>query len=464
MPVNSFENYPMSWKPNKNDLKKPYYLSIAAKLEEDILAGILTKNTKLPPQRELADFLDLNLSTVTRAYKICELKGLIYAVTGNGTFVSPGILARDTILDNNSQIIEMSLFSSIYETNYTVLKASQAIINSPHAVHLYKYGSPLGTKRHIDAAITWMKTFGVNAERKNTMLTMGAQNALSIILISLFNAGDKIAVENFTYSNFKGLANQLHIQLIAVDSDQYGMSPEALNNICKQTNIVGIYLMPTCSNPTSIFMPVSRRNELADLIKRYDLLLIEDDIFSFLSPEKTSLFASILPEQTIHICSIAKSLCAGLRVAFVVFPERHKDSLVTGIISINLNSNSLNAEIISELIESGEAIKIVQQKITLANKRNQIYKDYFNIEQSDDIVRFYHWLRLPVNMTSEDFELLALQRGVHVLGSHRFAIQNNDKSSYTRLSITSPVSDNDFIHALEIIRNIINEKQIEFYV
>ena len=51
----------------------------------------LSPNTKLPPQRELADYLDINLSTVTRAFKICEVKGLIYAVTGSGTFVAPNV-------------------------------------------------------------------------------------------------------------------------------------------------------------------------------------------------------------------------------------------------------------------------------------------------------------------------------------------------------------------------------------
>lgn len=98
MPVNSFENYPMSWKPQKSQLERPYYLSLASLLEQDIRSGTLKENTKLPPQRELADFLDLNLSTITRAYKLCELKGLLYAVTGRGTFVSSGIHAQDTFL------------------------------------------------------------------------------------------------------------------------------------------------------------------------------------------------------------------------------------------------------------------------------------------------------------------------------------------------------------------------------
>lgn len=56
MPVNSFDNYYMSWRPQFDKSKKPYYLSLAVQLEEDIQSGLLLPGTKLPPQRELADF------------------------------------------------------------------------------------------------------------------------------------------------------------------------------------------------------------------------------------------------------------------------------------------------------------------------------------------------------------------------------------------------------------------------
>lgn len=72
MPVNSFENYPMSWRPDREKLTSPIYYCLADMMERDIKNGALIANTKLPPQRELADFLDLNLSTITKAYKLCE--------------------------------------------------------------------------------------------------------------------------------------------------------------------------------------------------------------------------------------------------------------------------------------------------------------------------------------------------------------------------------------------------------
>ena len=106
MPFNSFLNYPLSWKPDRQKLIRPIYLSLAKQLERDISQGFLIAGTKLPPQRELADFLDINFTTVTRAYKLCELKGLIYAVAGSGTFVAATASQSVTISSDKKSIIQ----------------------------------------------------------------------------------------------------------------------------------------------------------------------------------------------------------------------------------------------------------------------------------------------------------------------------------------------------------------------
>ena len=89
MPTNSFNDFFLSWMPDRKLLKRPCYLALANILEEDIVSGKLAAGTRLPPQRELADFLDINFTTVTRAYNLCREKNLIYGVIGSGTFVAP---------------------------------------------------------------------------------------------------------------------------------------------------------------------------------------------------------------------------------------------------------------------------------------------------------------------------------------------------------------------------------------
>ncbi len=159
-----------------------------------------------------------------------------------------------------------------------------------------------------------------------------------------------------------------------------------------------------------------------------------------------------------------------MRLAFIAFPSRYRESLVTGMLDINLKTVSLNAEIIAELIESGEAENIVKQKVIFARKRNRIFRSVFPqddfppLYHTDHIERFFHWIQIPAPLTSEELELLALQKGIHVLGSHRFAIQNEKKSSYVRVSITSPDTKDDLKTGLLALKSIFEEKRINFFV
>ena len=93
MPFNRFDNYPMSWRPVLPKGNAPLYRLLAQQLEQDIASGKLLPGTQLPPQRELADFLDINLSTVSRAFKLCMGKGLLH---GDPLAFTP-VTAGDTV-------------------------------------------------------------------------------------------------------------------------------------------------------------------------------------------------------------------------------------------------------------------------------------------------------------------------------------------------------------------------------
>ncbi|MDD3169836.1 MAG: winged helix-turn-helix domain-containing protein, partial [Eubacteriales bacterium] len=104
------------WKPVIANNNKPYYKALAEALEADIKTGILKPGEKLPPQRELADQINVNLSTVTRAFRLCELKGLISGVIGRGTFVSTDakVSLSLTSQEDAFNIIEMGQALPLY--------------------------------------------------------------------------------------------------------------------------------------------------------------------------------------------------------------------------------------------------------------------------------------------------------------------------------------------------------------
>ena len=459
MPTNSFENFYLSWTPDKSKLKRPYYLTLANALEADIVSGRLASGTKLPPQRELADYLDLNFTTVTCAYNLCRERKLIYGITGRGTFVSP--LPGKAVLRRQKQsanIIELGLLKGFDQIKVPIIEASRSVLQKGYIEELYTYTEPAGHLHQRAAGAHWMKQMDVHTDSEHTAIFSGAQNIISTAMLSLFKIGDKIAVDEFTYSNLIGTAHLSHIRLIPVKGDGCGLIPEELERICRKENVNGIFLMPNCANPTTCTIPEKRKDELAEVIARHKLILLEDDntgIPQVGEGTYHSMF-SRLPAQTIYICNSTMALCNGLRVAFAAFPENFRVPLLNALFHLNIKTSSLDAEIMTELIFSGKAAGILKQKAELARERNMIFDRYFpEAVKPGTSSAFFRWLPLPKTAMDEmEIERQLLQLGVNVYCSYRFTVTHNPLS-FMRIAISSPPDSEQLEKGCAIIKEFI---------
>ncbi|CAM4134570.1 aminotransferase-like domain-containing protein [Saccharibacillus endophyticus] len=460
MPINSFVDYHMSWRPERRELTRPIYLSLARMLERDITEGFLPPGTKLPPQRELADFLDINFTTVTRAYKTCELKGLLHAVTGSGTFVSANAVRSVTISRDRVPVecIDFGLVASFEQSNFMIAEAVKKVAEKAGVERLLNYDDPAGIPHQKEAALRWMRPLGIEAATDQVAIVSGAQNALTITLLALFEPGSRIAVDEYTYSNFIELARSLRIKLIPIPGDDSGMLPEELDNSCRNAELQGVFLMPSCCNPTAIFIPNPRRKALAEVIEKHGLIVIEDDIHAALlhgtMPENGIPLRQMLPEQTVYICSTSKSICSGLRVAYIVFSDAMRERMLRAIYHVNVKTSSLDAEIITEIITSGRGTDIVAYKKSLAKSANDLFADYF--PQPDDPghpLSFFRWLRLPNPVHASRFESDLLAKGVRVFHSERFLAGTASRDHHVRVALSSTESREELRKGLEILRS-----------
>ncbi|MDF3257407.1 PLP-dependent aminotransferase family protein [Bacillus velezensis] len=456
MPVNSFEHYPMTWKPDRRKLVPPIYQSMAAQLEYDILNGFLAPHTKLPPQRELADYLDINLSTVTRALKLCEVKGLIYGITGSGTFVAPNVSNAIFLEDSDQKnVIEMGLVEPLdYLSSSYVAEVIQNIAEKNYLEKLLDYRNPLGMPYHKMAAKKWMARFNLEVPIENIIITSGGQNSLTLILMALFHAGDKIAVDTYTYPNFIELANMLNINLVPIDGDFFGMVPERLEEACRKNQLDGIYLIPSCHNPTAVTMDMNRRKEIAKIIRKYNLTLLEDDIFSFLAPEGLLPISHFVPDQFVYSLSVSKSLSSGIRVGFLAVANQFIDKITHGIFNINVKTSALNAEVITELINTGYAEKIISQKKNISKERNLLYQKYFQINNSsENPLTFFRWVPLDKKHQMEEFEQNAFAQGIRIYHSDRFLAKKDETNQFTRISLSSAKTHEELDKGLKTLKN-----------
>ena len=462
MPVNSFDHYPMSWKPDKKALKRPFYHSIASLLEQDIVNGFLAPGTKLPPQRELADFLDLNFTTITRAYKLCERKGLIYAVTGSGTFVAPNAARSIAISANEApHAIDLGFVASFEQTNDIVADVIQKVTEKKYLKQLLNYNDPTGIPHQKMAGLNWMELFGIRTDQEHTAIVSGAQNALAVALTALFEPGNRIATDLYTYSNFIELAKMLHIQLIPIPGDESGMLPGELEKQCCQVDIHGIFLMPSCANPTTVMVSDVRKHELADVIRRHQLILIEDDIHAFMTAgiihDYQQPMFNLLPEQSVYICSTSKSICSGLRVAYMVYSEALRKKIVQAIFNVNVKTSSLDAEVITEIILSGRAHEIVSQKKRLAQSVNDIYSEYFPLRYPiGHPLSFYRWLPIQGHNDGLQLETDLQKHGIRIFHSDRFLSGQTTPEKYLRIALSSTNSLNELKIGLNILTQYLN--------
>jgi len=69
--------------------KIPIYIQIIDQVKHLIASGVLKPEDQLPTVRELASDLDVNFTTVARAYRLLDEEGLISTQHGRGTYILP---------------------------------------------------------------------------------------------------------------------------------------------------------------------------------------------------------------------------------------------------------------------------------------------------------------------------------------------------------------------------------------
>lgn len=393
-------------------------------------------------------------------------KGLLQTTIGSGTFVAPGANERVTLLNEGvpGSVIEMGVAKSFEECNNMITPMIRKVAEHPYPEQFITYNDPSGMAHQRQAGQQWVSKFDVDTNVDNLFILTGAQNAIMITLLTLFEPGDRIAVDSFAFSNFMELSRLQRISLVPIKGDAAGMLPSELEAACKRHRIKGIFQVPSCANPTTIMMSQKRREDLAAVIQRNDLMLIEDDADAFMTYGYTKKdlhsFHSMIPESTIYICGTSKSICSGIRVAYLVTPERFVGKFKHTIFNANVKTSSLEGEIVTQAILSGTADKIVQRKIEISKKANAMFDKIFDSYYSPDKRHthpfpYFRWIPIKGVESPQAVAAHLYARGVNVFPSNLFLSDKNIKDKYLRVSLCSAGSFEAFEKGLGIIAKVI---------
>jgi 2-aminoadipate transaminase len=116
-----------------------------------------------------------------------------------------------------------------------------------------------------------------------------------------------------------------------------------------------VYVLPNFHNPAGTTLSQARREQLAEIARRYDLVIIEDDPYGelrFEGEDLTPLFR-LAPERTIYLSTFSKTLAPGFRLAWVVAPKPIITRLVQAKQGADLNTGAFIQMVANDVCQRG---------------------------------------------------------------------------------------------------------------
>src|SRR5258708_13955670 len=113
--------------------------------------------------------------------------------------------------------------------------------------------------------------------------------------------------------------------------DSSGIIPENLDRAFAETKARVLYCMPTLQTPTGWVMPPARRQAIAEIVRKHDAYLLEDDAYGYLLSPPLAPVSRFIPERSFYIVSFAKCLAPGLRIAAMIAPEAFRDRSINAL-------------------------------------------------------------------------------------------------------------------------------------
>lgn len=412
------ENLPI-WLPRLAVHGGPRFLQIADALQAAVVDGSLQPGDRLPPQRRLAAQLNVDLTTITRAYDEARRRNLLEGRGARGTYVAAPKVELTSILDlsmNTPPPPDGVDFDDMLKQGL-----SQVLMRADNEL-LMTYHLGGGSDSDRKAGAKWLEPMFGHLDSRQLVVCPGAQAAIAALILALTEPGDVILAEPTSYPGLRAAATQFGRHIIAVEADKHGMVPEMLEEACRQHKPGLVYLNPTLQNPTAITIPERRRKELASIAKRCNVRIVEDDPYWLLADAPPPPIATFAPEQVYYISTLSKCLTPGLRVAFVLIRDpRERERFLVALRSFALMVAPLTAALATQWILDGSADGLMEGVRNEARLRHRMARDILAGRYSGAGDGLHVWLELPAYWNSSQLARAADSEGIAVTPAEAFA-------------------------------------------
>jgi DNA-binding transcriptional MocR family regulator len=371
----------------------PLTTQIAEGLAALIQRGELAAGSRLPSVRQMAGRLNVSTFTVLAGYDRLIARHLLEARAGSGYFVigaqnmrsiDLGSALADPIdavgfalqsLDSNGAAVRSgsgflpdSWLEDVVPTALVsrVAKSRGALISSAPAQ------GHLGLRRQLS---DYLRNLGVIADPAHIITTIGASQALDLLLRTLFRTGDAVIVEDPGYMFYAAQARAMDLNLVPVPRLADGPDLAAFELALKIHKPKGFITQTLLHNPTGSSISAANCHRLLSLAEQHDIAVIEDDVYGAIVAKGATRLAQLDGlRRTYYVASFSKLLSPALRVGFMAVPRSAVEPIVGQKVLSVLGTPFFNEAIVAAVLESGRFMRHIQQLVgKLASHRQRAH-------------------------------------------------------------------------------------------
>lgn len=329
-------------------------------LRDAVRSRRLAPETALPPSRSLAADLGIARNTVVHAYSELVAEGWLISRQGAGTRVAPRILDRvppvspgratarrhQHLHDLRPGLPDISTFPRVD----WIRAVRQAVTNAPDEA--FGYGDRQGRPELRSSVATYLaRARGVHVTPERIIICSGASHGFALLAQALRARGDdQLAVEGYGLGIHRKIFSGNGLRTTPLSVDGSGASITDLDELDSRA----VLLTPSHQFPTGVALDPERRAAVVDWARRSGGLVIEDDYDGEFRYDRSPVGAlqGLDPDHVVYVGTTSKSMAPGLRLGWMVLPERLVRE-VTDFKGEHDVTSAVDQLAMAELIDSG---------------------------------------------------------------------------------------------------------------
>ena len=243
-----------------------------------------------------------------------------------------------------------------------------------HGTKLFQYSTTQGylpLREYI--ATKYKTTYGLDIHPDEVLITTGSQQALELIGKVLINKDDGIIMEAPGYLGAIQAFTLTEPTFYSVTLEEDGLNVEELEKQLQNPNVKMIYTVPNFHNPTGITYSREKREAIYEVVKKYDVVLIEDDPYGELRfrGETLPYIGGGRLENSVLLGSFSKTVTPGMRLGWIVTKNKElMTHIETAKQATDLHTNIFSQYVIHDYLANNEYKEHVAKIVNLYREQS----------------------------------------------------------------------------------------------